>query len=70
MGSGVLKPAKASSRRGDGRLPLMVYLEPKLIQDLKGLALEENAYAYELVEQAVRDLISVKRSGKTGKTAA
>jgi hypothetical protein len=40
--------------RPDGRRPLLVYLDPKIIHALKVRALESNRHVYLLVEEALR----------------
>lgn len=58
MDEAKVKPAKAGSRRPDGRIPLLVYLPPILVHDLKAAALAENVHAYALVEEAVASLLA------------
>ena len=38
------------SKRKDGRRPLLVYLDPALIKNLKRLALDRDQNVYEIVE--------------------
>ena len=40
--------------RKDGRRPLMVYLDPTLIKDLKKEALDRDINVYELVEEILK----------------
>jgi hypothetical protein len=40
--------------RPDGRKPLLVYLDPKLILALKREALEKDTHAYLLIEERLR----------------
>lgn len=40
--------------RKDGRRPLMVYLDPTLIKDLKKEALDRDINVYELVEELLK----------------
>lgn len=40
--------------RKDGRRPLMVYLDPTLIKDLKKEALDRDINLYELVEEILK----------------
>ena len=47
------KPNSGVSRP-DGRKPLLVYLEPKLIQDLKVEALQRETYVYLIIEELLR----------------
>jgi hypothetical protein len=47
--------------RPDGRRPLMVYLDPGVIKELKKAALDEDRTAYEITEEAVREWL-LKRS--------
>lgn len=42
------------SVRKDGRRPLLVYLDPSLIRDLKKEALDRDINVYELVEESLR----------------
>jgi hypothetical protein len=41
--------------RPDGRRPLLVYLDPTLIKDLKKAALDRDVTAFSIVEEAVFD---------------
>jgi len=51
--------------RKDGRKPLLVYMDPDLIKQLKRVAVDEEITAYEIVEDAVRSwLHTAKRSSK------
>jgi len=69
----MLKPAPAkqgSSRdRSDGRRPLLVYMEPDLVKNLKKIALDEDRTAYEIVEEAVKDWMDA-RARKNAKKIA
>lgn len=47
--------------RKDGRKPLLVYLHPLLIKQLKKLALDQDTTAYELTEQALRSWLSTQK---------
>ena len=58
------KPARA---RPDGRKPLLVYLPPDLIKELKKAALDDDRNAYEIVEDATREWVA--RRGKKGRSA-
>ena len=40
--------------RKDGRRPLLVYLDPALIKDLKKEALDRDVNVYELVEELLK----------------
>jgi hypothetical protein len=44
-----------AKKRPDGRKPLLVYMSPELIQDLKLRAVREETHVYLLVEQALLD---------------
>lgn len=44
----------ASRPRADGRRPLLVYLNPGVIKQLKKVALDEETTAYAITEAAVR----------------
>lgn len=46
------KGAKKTEPRKDKRVPLMVYMAPKLVVRLKKAALDENLNVYEIVEEA------------------
>ena len=56
----VSEPTSAAPRsvgpppRKDGRRPLMVYLDPTLIKDLKKEALDRDINVYELVEEILK----------------
>lgn len=41
--------------RSDGRRPLMIYLDPDLILQLKREALEKDTHVYLLVEKAMKE---------------
>ncbi len=43
---------KKTNPREDGRVPLMVYMAPKLVVRLKKAALDKDLNVYEIVEQA------------------
>lgn len=43
---------KKTKPREDGRVPLMVYMAPKLVVRLKKAALDKDLNVYEIVEQA------------------
>jgi hypothetical protein len=50
-------PSEAKERvheRADGRRPLMIYLAPDLILDLKREALEKGSHVYLLIENAMK----------------
>lgn len=53
--------ADAATPRPDGRRSFYVYLRPDLIRDLKKAALDEDRPAYELVEDAVTELLRARR---------
>lgn len=53
--------ASKAQPRKDGRKPLLVYLQPGLIKQLKKLALDQDTTAYELTEQAVRTWLSARK---------
>lgn len=46
--------------RPDGRKPLLVYLDPKLILELKREALEKDTHAYLLIEERLRATAPIK----------
>ncbi len=51
------KPAK---ERADGRRPLLLYLDPQLITELKIRALTENTHVYRIVEEILRSAKGLK----------
>ena len=57
--------ASKTPPRKDGRKPFLVYLRPKLIKQIKNVALDEDTTAYELTEQAIRSWLQA-RKGKRG----
>jgi hypothetical protein len=50
--------------RADGRRPLLVYLNPNVIKQLKKAALDEDRYAYEISEEAVRKWLAAHKGRK------
>jgi hypothetical protein len=48
--------------RKDGRKPLLVYLRPDLIKQLKRVALDQDTTAYEITEQAVQKWLSAHKT--------
>lgn len=50
--------------RKDGRKQFLVYLPAKIIMDLKIAALHEGKHAYQLTEEAVRQYLVEKRTGR------
>ena len=44
--------------REDGRRPLLVYLDPALILQIKKRALEENKHAYLIVEEILKQSLA------------
>lgn len=54
---------KAKSRaRPDGRRSMLVYLDPKVIKQLKKAALDEDRNAYEITEEAVRGWLAARNT--------
>ena len=52
----VSKPdSQTSAGRRDGRRPMLVYLDPKVIQALKMEALEKQTHVYLLLEEILKD---------------
>lgn len=49
--------------RPDGRRPLLVYMRPTIIKQLKKVALDEDRNAYEIAEEAVRQWLSTHKIG-------
>jgi hypothetical protein len=49
--------ATAKSLRADGRVPLLVYLEPTLVKALKVKALQDDTHVYLIVEKLLSDLL-------------
>ncbi|WP_332714406.1 hypothetical protein [Pelagibacterium mangrovi] len=47
--------SQPSNERRDGRRPLLVYLDPKLIQALKVEALEKRTHVYLLMEDILKE---------------
>ena len=47
-------------KRADGRRPLMIYLDPQLILELKREALEKDTHVYLLVEAALKERAASK----------
>jgi len=54
--------------RADGRRPLLVYLHPEVIKQLKKVALDEDTTAYELTEQAVREWLATRKISRKRKS--
>jgi hypothetical protein len=52
MESEMSKRVKKTEPRKDKRVPLMVYMAPKLVVRLKKAALDKDLNVYEIVEQA------------------
>jgi hypothetical protein len=50
--------------RSDGRKPLLVYMLPDLVKELKKAGLDEDRNAYEIVEEAVKDWLARRRPRK------
>ena len=50
--------------RADGRRPLLVYLDPDLIKQVKKVALDEDRTAYEITEEAVREWLDSRKHGR------
>jgi hypothetical protein len=50
-----MKSSSSANRRADGRKPLLVYLDPKIIRSLKRRALDEDTHVYIIVEKILRD---------------
>lgn len=55
----------AARSRADGRRPLLVYLQPELIKQLKKAALDEDRTAYEITEEAVRQHLSTAKKKRS-----
>jgi hypothetical protein len=53
-----------SSERPDGRRPLLVYILPDVVKDLKKAALDVDKNAYEIVEEAVSEWLARRKSKK------
>jgi hypothetical protein len=58
--------AKPNRSRADGRRSLLVYLDPKVIKQLKKTALDHERPAYEITEEAVREWLASHRAGPKG----
>jgi len=50
--------------RTDGRKSLLVYMDEKLIKELKKVAVDDDRNAYEIVEEAMRDWLKQRKSGR------
>ena len=60
--------AKAKARtRADGREQLLVYLDSAVIKQLKKAALDEDRYAYEITEEAVREWLAARKTNRKRK---
>lgn len=59
------KNAAPSRKRPDGRRQLLIYLDPKVIRELKLAALtdKEERPAYELAEEAIKQWLSNRGNG-------
>ena len=55
-------PKSQTSARKDGRKPLLVYLRPQLIKQLKKRAVDQDTTAYDLTEQALRKWLASDKS--------
>lgn len=58
------KSKKDVAGRTDGRKPLLVYMAPDTIRELKKAALDADRNAYEIVEESVNDWLSSKAKRK------
>jgi hypothetical protein len=54
VSTGTVAGRVSTAPRKDGRRPLMVYLDPTLIKDLKKEALDRDINLYELVEELLK----------------
>lgn len=55
-----LKSKTAAQARTDGRKPLVSYLRPHVIKQLKKAALDDERHTYEIVEEAARDWLAAR----------
>lgn len=62
---GIMKFAKKSSTREDGRKQLVLVVRPELIHRLKVAAMEQDKNTYEVAEEAFEAYLA---SGRTGET--
>lgn len=58
------KTAPRTSARSDGRKQLLVYLDPDVIKQLKKAALDDDRNAYEITEEAVREWLAARKTGR------
>lgn len=54
-------------KRADGRRPLLVHMDVKLIKALKKAALDDECNAYDIVETATRGWLDKRREARAGK---
>ena len=57
---------RTARTRADGRRPLLVYLDPEIIKQLKKAALDEDKPAYEITEEAVRAWLTARATRMGG----
>ena len=67
-----MQPKKLGSKtaartRADGRRPLLVYLRPGVIKQLKKAALDEDRAAYKITEDAVRKWLATRKMSRKRK---
>ena len=64
------KATKNGARaRADGRRPLLVYLQPGVIKDLKKAALDDDRNVYEITEEAVKNWLMDRLRRNVGQTS-
>lgn len=69
--SGAKRGQRGTTRaRVDGRRPLLVYLRPELIKDLKRTALDEDRTAYEITEDALTEWLRGHQKPMKARTTA
>jgi len=66
-GSMAKSDKEPSRARADGRRPLLVYMQPEIVKNLKISALDEERSAYEIVEEAVAEWLSTRKRSKKPK---
>lgn len=60
------KPSRSKAVRKDGRRPLLVYLPPDLIRDVKKAAVDCDRHVYEIAEDAIAAWLAQEQAANTG----
>ena len=58
---------REASVRADGRKPLLVYMLPDVVKELKKAGLDDDMKAYEIVEEAVLEWLANRKKPKKAK---